>query len=240
MTQQGFFITGTDTGSGKTAVTAGLLACFRNMGYKPGVMKPIETGVSPDCSSPANSDARFLMEANQETLALSQVCPYQIKTPAAPYQAARLDQREIDIGLILDAFSHIRETRNPMLVEGIGGLMVPICEDYSVVDLVRDTQLPLIVVSPLRLGALNHTLLTLKVAEMEGLLIAGVILNNLENRADDPVMAGMAELIQTFGKVPVLGQFPYLEELSSESIQENLSEIMNGLHLDTQTNWAFP
>ena len=99
----GYFITGTDTGVGKSVVTACLTTLFKSRGENVGVMKPIETGVDPECSSAANSDAKFLMEVSGVQDA--DVCTYRLKTPASPYQAAQIEGKEIDPEKILEKFS---------------------------------------------------------------------------------------------------------------------------------------
>ena len=123
---QGYFITGTDTNVGKTVVTACLANLFKNRGENVGVMKPIETGVDPECSSSANSDAKFLIEVTGVQDALEDVCPYRLKTPASPYQAAKIEGKELYPEKILERFCTLQSKHSMMLVEGIGGLLVPI------------------------------------------------------------------------------------------------------------------
>ncbi|MEE9257960.1 MAG: dethiobiotin synthase, partial [Nitrospinaceae bacterium] len=210
MPAEGFFITGTDTGVGKTVVTACLWTLLRKHGRQAGIMKPIETGVDSECSSSANSDAKFLLEVTGNRDPLEEVSPVRLKTPASPLQAARLDGRTLDPGLILENYKKLSGKHGLMLVEGIGGLLVPITRDYRVADLARDLGLPLIVVCRATLGTLNHTLLTLKAAADHGVEVSGVILNFPENRKKDKIEEGQAELIEELSGVKVLGEVPFL------------------------------
>ena len=221
----GFFITGTDTGIGKTVVTACLTTLFKSQDMDVGVMKPIETGVDPVCSSSANSDAKFLMESSSSTDAEEEVCPYRLKTPASPYQSAQIAGTQIQPSTILEKFKVLQSRHSMMMVEGIGGLLVPITYRYCVADLALEIGLPLIIVSRLRVGTLNHTLLTINVAQQYGLKIKGVILNQHEAGVLNDVEIKQGELIEEFSDVPILGTCPYLEDVSSEGIKESLPNI---------------
>jgi len=222
MAAQGFFITGTDTGVGKTVVTACLLSLYRKHQLNVGVMKPIETGVDPECSSSANSDAKFLMEVSQCSDPLSHVCPVRLKTAASPYQAAKIENRSIDIDQIIENFRLLADKYENLLVEGIGGLLVPLQSNYLVCDLIRDLGLPLLVVSHNALGTLNHTLLTLRVAQQEGIAVRGVILNRMEPGDNDEIERGHAEIITELSGVPVLGEIPFLGNISESSFTPEL------------------
>ena len=221
----GLFITGTDTGVGKTVVTACLANFFKSQDV--GVMKPIETGVDPKCNSAANSDAKFLMEVSGTTDADEEVCPLRLKTPASPYQASQIAGTSIQPTTILKQFKVLQSRHNMMLVEGVGGLLVPITARYNVADLAREIGLPLIIVSRVRVGTLNHTLLTINAARQHGLLIKGIILNKQENDDLDKVEEEQGELIEELSDIPILGTCPYIENVSMERIQNNLGKIKN-------------
>ena len=221
----GFFITGTDTDVGKTVVTACLATLFKNQGI--GVMKPIETGVDPKCSSTANSDTKFLMEVSGTTDAEEEVCPLRLKTPASPYQASQIEGTSIQPSTILKQFKLLQSRHNMMLVEGVGGLLVPITARYNVADLAREIGLPLIIVSRFKVGTLNHTLLTLNAARQHGLKIKGIILNKQENGDLDNVEEQQGKLIEELSDTPILGTCPYIEDVSVEGIRNNLGKIKN-------------
>ena len=225
---KGYFITGTDTNVGKTVVTACLAKLFKDRGEDVGVMKPIETGVDPESSSSANSDAKFLMEVTgtKDT----EVCPYRLKFPASPYQAARIEGKELDPKKILESFHTLQSKHSLMLVEGVGGLMVPITQRYYVADLALEMGLPLIIVSRVQLGTLNHTLLTIQTAQQHGLKVAGVILNLVNEGELDSIGKEQGSLIEELSDTPILGTCPYIRDVSSESIKKNLTLIQNQFH----------
>ena len=227
---KGYFITGTDTGVGKTVVTACLAAFFKSRGEDVGVMKPIETGVSPECSSSANSDARFLMEVTGVRDPLEDVCPYTLKPAASPYQAARIEGKELDPEKILDRFRALQSRHSMMLVEGIGGLLVPITVHYNVADLALKVDLPLIIVSRVKLGTLNHTLLTINAAREKGLQVKGVILNSTDAEEWDAIEAEQGSLIEKLSDTPILGVCPHIHDISSEKVNENPGLFQNQFH----------
>jgi len=224
LNSKGYFITGTDTNVGKTVVTACLLALYREQGIDAGVMKPIETGVDQECSSEANSDAKFLLTISGNGDPIEEICPIRLKPTAAPLQAARITGQTIDISLILENFRRLQAKHDRMLVEGIGGLLVPLTADYSVSDLIKDMNLPLIIVSRFSLGTINHTLLTVKAAQETGVEIAGIILNHSEDRSLNEVELGQASLIQELSNVPVLGECPFIDSISVEKFDSKLEK----------------
>lgn len=185
-------------------------------------MKPIETGVDPECSSPANSDAKFLMEISRCDDPLSLVSPIRLKPAASPYQAAKMENLPINTDQIIQSFHTLADKYENMLVEGIGGLLAPLTSNYLVCDLVHDLGLPLLVVSRNALGTLNHTLLTLRVAKQEGLPIRGVIMNRTEPGEHDEIEKEHAGIITEFSGVPVLGEIPFLGGISDKSFTGDL------------------
>ena len=227
---QGYFITGTDTNVGKTIVTACLANLFINRGENVGVMKPIETGVDPESSSPANSDAKFLIEATGVQDALVDVSPYRLKTPVSPYQAARLEAKELYPEKILERFRALQSKHSMMLVEGIGGLLVPITRRYNVTDLALQMNLPLIIVSRIQIGILNHTLLTINAARQHGLKIAGVILNPVHEGELDTIEEDQGSLIEELSDTPILGICPYIHNISNGGVIQNLILIQKQFH----------
>tara|TARA_B100000315_G_scaffold4129_1_gene4044 strand:+ start:1903 stop:2598 length:696 start_codon:yes stop_codon:yes gene_type:complete len=224
MKSKGYFISGTDTGVGKTVVTACLLALYHKRSVDLGVMKPMETGIDPECSSEANSDAKFLLAVSGNQDALEEVCPIRLQPPAAPLQAARMTGQTIAIDSILENFRKLQTRHDQILVEGVGGLMVPLKPDYFITDLIRDMDLPLIIVSRLTLGTLNHTLLTLKTAQSTGIEIAGVILNRSDNNPLNDVEKGQANLIHELSGVPIIGECPFINPVSVERFDNQLAE----------------
>jgi dethiobiotin synthetase len=200
---RGLFITGTDTGVGKTLVAAGLAASLRNSGVDIGVMKPIETGFSL-----RSSDAFFLKRMAGVNDPLENICPYRFKFPLSPYAAAQIENVSIRLEKVSQAYHRLLRKHQALLVEGAGGLLVPITRKMTMADLALRLNLPLLIVARTSLGTLNHTLLTVEVARRRGIKVAGVIFNHLARRR------GLAEktnpsVIKDFLSVPILGEIPY-------------------------------
>ena len=226
MPAQGLFITGTDTGVGKTVVTAAILAYLRDQGLKTGVMKPIETGVDGECSSPANSDALFLMECGGIEDTLAEICPVRLKPAAAPFQAALIENRTLQPETILSAYEKLSNQYDWMLVEGIGGVRVPITRNYGVVDLMRDLGLPAVVVTHYQLGTLNHTLMTLDTLKQSGIPVRGVVFNRTGPETPDAIEQDQPRMIEELSGAKVLGEFPYINKLNTQSFSpEKLKEL---------------
>ena len=173
-------MTGTDTGVGKTVAACGLVRALRRAGVDTGAFKPVETGVGE--AGPL--DAQALREAAGGTAALEEVCPFVFSTPAAPAVAARAEGREIDVGQIRTAYDRLAARHRAVVVEGAGGLLVPITRNHDMASLALLLELPLIVVARGSLGTINHTLLTLEVARARGLSVAGVVVSH-----SDPISA---------------------------------------------------
>lgn len=218
---RGLFVTGTDTGVGKTAVAAGLAAWCRTHGMDVGVMKPIATGGVRAARSGRwiSSDARVLAEAAGVRDAWSLVNPVCYREPLAPYAAALRSRRPVDWRRIRRAFEVLRARHGFMIAEGIGGLLVPVSHRRTVVDLIRLLDLPVLIISRRRLGTLNHTLLTVQVARQERLRVVGVLLNAAEAPSPTgrrPTDSGEAlaertnpEILGRCLPVPLLGNLPH-------------------------------
>ena len=171
------FVTGTDTGVGKTYATARLIRRLRTQGLDTVGFKPICCG--------SREDAEILRGAADDVLALNEVNPVWLRTPAAPYTAAMIENRSVDLALIRETFAGLRARHGSVLVEGVGGWLVPIARDYTVADLAAEFALPVIVVVKNRLGALNHAALTVHHLRSLGLACAGLILNDGLPAAED-------------------------------------------------------
>ena len=198
----GLFITGTDTGVGKTFLARGIAAVLRAGGRRVGVMKPVETGCGAGLTR-RPADALALRAAAGSTLSLDRICPWQLDAPLAPDVAARLENTRIDPAAIVAAFRAIDDEHDMTLVEGAGGLLVPIVERYTMADLAHDLGLPLLVVVDSKLGAINHTLLTLEAAAARGLAVSGYVLNHAA--AADEAAATNASVLERCTATPCLG-----------------------------------
>jgi dethiobiotin synthetase len=207
---KGLFITGTDTGVGKTFVACGIAALLRSRGYRVGVMKPAETGCEAKDGTLYPLDALALREASGCEVALEKICPYQLRDPLAPSIAAEREGIRIDIDRLMDSYDEIGSAHDITLVEGAGGLMVPLLPSYTYADLAAVLKLPLIVVAANKLGAVNHLLLTLEHASCKGLRALGYVLNGVQS---DQSLAAQTnhEVLLGLSAVPCLGDIPFVD-----------------------------
>lgn len=213
---RGLLVTGTDTGVGKTFVAAGLARVLADDGVDVGVMKPAETGHEP-AGGEWPTDAKLLAEASRSSDPRQDVVPYVFEPPLAPLVAARRAGGAISFAHILACFDRIRAGHDFVIVEGAGGLAVPLADhapgqrplDYA--DLARELGLALLVVSRAHLGTLNHTALTLEYALRREVPVVGVVINGLDPSLEDPSTEDNARLIEEMGTVPVLGTIPRLD-----------------------------
>jgi dethiobiotin synthetase len=209
----GIFITGTDTGIGKTTVACGIAATLRRRGMRVGVLKPAETGcVSGPDGRPWPDDALRLAFFSGCAAPLDDICPYVLRDPLAPAVAAAREGVTIDVERIERAYARIAAVHEVTLVEGAGGLLVPLTERLSFADLALRLELPLLVVVGNRLGAINHALLTVRHAQTLGLRVIGYVLNALAAERDLAAELNAAVLREGLGEP--LGELPYLGSVS--------------------------
>ncbi|MEZ4280529.1 MAG: dethiobiotin synthase [Myxococcota bacterium] len=171
---RGLFVTGTDTGVGKTFVTTALARALRAAGVDVGVMKPIETGVPGD--GPQDALALRLAAGVDDPIEL--ICPVRFALPASPEAAAKAENRTVPLAAIREAHQALARRHAFLLVEGAGGLLVPIDAETDMADLARELALPLLVVARPALGTVNHTRLTLEAARSRGLPVLGVVISH--------------------------------------------------------------
>lgn len=200
----GLFVTGTDTGVGKTLVTGGLAALWNEAGVDVGVMKPVESGCARTAGAPVPADAAFLAAMARSRDGIENICPVALEHPLAPLTAAALENREVDLDEIERRFTELASRHEVTLVEGAGGILAPLAAGRCVVDLAAALGLPLLVVANAHLGGINHTLLTVERAQYEGIPVIGVVLNCTREQWGD-AERGAPALIEDFSDVPVLG-----------------------------------
>lgn len=208
----GIFITGTDTAVGKTLVTAVLTRSLKKRGLDIGVMKPVETGVVQG----RPSDAVRLARAAQVSDALDLVRPYAFRLPVAPFDAARAERRTIKRSTIVRAYHQLHAQHDLLLVEGAGGVHVPITPTMDVLDLIEKLKAPVVVVGRAGLGGVNHAMLTLNALRARAIPILALVLNRTV-----PARSAVArrqerstvELLRECAGVPVIGPLPYRASL---------------------------
>ncbi len=191
---RGIFVTGTDTGVGKTVVTGLLARFFEEKGYRVIAQKWIETG----CKN--SNKARSLTH------------PYSFKLAASPHLAARHEKRYIQGAKIKNSFKVLAKNFDLVIVEGIGGALVPFNKKKLVIDIAKDLNLPVIVVTANKLGAINHTLLTIEALRRRKMKIIGIIFNNLSPKTDPQVLKDNPRIIKSLTKENILGVLPFLKD----------------------------
>ena len=206
-----FFITGTDTGVGKTLVAGAVARALARSGTAVGVMKPFETGCTLQGGELVAEDALFLKTMAGCGEDIAAICPFRMQRPLAPLVAAGIENVSVDVETVRSIFQQLRRRYAAVLAEGAGGLMVPLAENVLTIDLIRLLGVPAVVVARLSLGTINHTLLTVGQARASGIDVAGIVLNQLSPET------GMAEetnpeVIEQLSRVPVLGCMPFVVE----------------------------
>lgn len=183
----GVFVTGTDTDCGKTIIAGGIARALLRKGLNVGVMKPAATWGEPSRVPGSRSrwiseDALHLRQAAATSDALELINPFCYKAALAPWPAARQEKKTVDVNRIMTAYRELCRRHTYMVVEGVGGLMVPLKRDFFVTDLIVRMHLPAIVVAHPDLGTLNHTLLTVNALKAAGIPLAGVVINNWKGK----------------------------------------------------------
>lgn len=203
----GWFITGTDTGVGKTRIACLLIEALAREGQRAIGMKPVASGCRETAAGLRSEDAERLQAASGVAVDYAEVNPYAFAPGTAPHLAAHESGREIRNEKILESFQRLRQKAPWLVVEGIGGWMVPLGEHLTMADVARAMRLPVILVVGLRLGCLNHALLTAAAIQRDGVALAGWIANQI-----DPAMTHVDENIAALNEripAPLLAHFPY-------------------------------
>ena len=205
MPTRGLIITGTDTGVGKTFIAAQIIRALRDRGVRVGAYKPVVSGSAPGPAGPVWDDLASLQAALGGDVPIERISPQRFLAPLAPPVAARLEGRAVDSALLRRGIEWWNGRVDLIVVEGAGGLLSPLTETESIVDLARDLEFPLVVVARISLGTINHTLLTLEAAASRQLSVAGIVLN--EPHPPDPADHSMetnAEELKSRCQAPIL------------------------------------
>jgi dethiobiotin synthetase len=200
-------ITGTSTGVGKTTVACALAASAADRGVRVHVLKPIETGVA---AFPPADDAARLKEGSRSDQSIEAIAPYRLAVPLAPLAAARIAGTAIDLAVLDAAFETAKAGADLLIVEGAGGLLVPITREESFASLFARWRLPVVIVAANRLGVINHALLTVRAAEAAGLSIAGIAINEIPPAERDASSASNALILsELLPRIP-MWHFPWM------------------------------
>jgi dethiobiotin synthetase len=216
---KGIVITGTDTGVGKTVVSAALALTLRRRGLRVGVLKPVESGCPTENGRLQPRDALTLREASGCTAPLEVINPYALAEPLAPALAAARAGVFIDLGQIERCFRILGESHDVVLVEGAGGLLSPLGGDFTLLDLAARLRLPVLVIAANVLGAINHTALTVGAIRQRGLSVLGVILNNVGSGRGISIDTN-EDSLRRWGGAALLGTVPYAEAIDHRWLEE--------------------
>jgi len=206
----GLFVTGTDTGVGKTVVAAALTAALRAEGRNIGIWKPVQSGASIGSGA---TDAERLLRSTGINERAEAVAPFSFEEPLTPFLAARHAGITLTLKELITAGKPLMKRYEALVVEGAGGVAVPLTEDTLVIDLISELRIPTLIVARSGLGTINHTLLTASLLRQRRIPIVGAILNDCTVDSDDDSSTETnAELIERYGGLKVLGRFPRLLE----------------------------
>jgi dethiobiotin synthetase len=207
---RGIFITATDTGVGKTLVASVLVMRLIQRGINVGVMKPIETGVAQ--STKTQSDGMRLRKAAGTRDPTTEVCPYVFRLPVAPLSAARAEGKTVQMATILRTFRSLRQKHTFMVVEGVGGIYVPITQALNLSDLIYQMRLPVIVIGRSGVGGINHSLLTLHALRDQNIPVVALVVNQqrpVRTKIARAQEQSTVNLLRRLAGVPVVGPLPH-------------------------------
>jgi dethiobiotin synthetase len=224
-----FFVTGTDTGAGKTTAAAAVLAAAVRRGLRVAAMKPVESGcVRQQDGSLLPADAVRLREAAGAHQSLAEVCPMALEAPLAPWFAAELDHRAISLDHLAERADRLARTSpDLLLIEGAGGLLVPLSADSRVIDLIARLGHPVLVVARASLGTINHTSLTIDHCLNRHIPVRGAILVDAEGAVAASAIAQNRAAIERFTGVPVFGCLPHLPGASLGELARAAEESLD-------------
>jgi len=220
-------IAGTDTEAGKTVLTTALAAYWQK--YQPsrslGIMKPIQAGTG---------DRELYTQMFSLEQSLKEITPLYFEAPLAPPIAAVKEGRRVDLGIVWQAFEKLRSSRDWVLVEALGGLGSPVSDEFTVADLAAHWRLPIVLVVPVRLGAIAQVVANVALARLSRVHLKGIVLNCIQPRTDAEVAEwAPIELIQSLTNTPVLGCLPYLDNPTELN---KLAQVASNL----DTEWLMP
>lgn len=226
LAKKAFFITGTDTNVGKTLVAAGLLMAAKQRGLTTAALKPVAAGCVKTEAGLRNADAVLLQSVITQELYYEQINPYALEAAIAPHIAAQQEKRSLSVDRLAGFCRAVLSSANFTLVEGAGGWRVPLNARETLADLAKNLELPVILVVGVRLGCINHALLTFEAIVRDGLAVAGWVANCVD--ADMPALQDNIDSMRARLPVPCLGVVPFLTEASPE----NLAHYFDAAALD--------
>ena len=218
----GLFITATDTGVGKTAITSAIAAALRAGGHRVGVLKPVATGCIHTREGLVSEDAELLAHHADSPHPLDVICPERYAEPLAPAVAAQRAKQRVDWSAVQRSLDTIARASDILLVEGVGGLLVPLDERHTVLDLIRWLGFPAVIVARPGLGTINHTLLTASVLRNANLPVAGVVINRYPPDQTPTPEETNPRAIERWGKLSILAIVPESKQDIDQFIPQDI------------------
>ena len=215
------FVTGTDTGIGKTCISAGIALALKKSGVNVGVMKPFMCGMKQKTGS-ADDDVTILTNAANVIDPRELVNPFFSPIPASPYTAAKNSGTKININHVLDSYEKLSKVHDVILVEGIGGIMTPILKKFSIIDLIKELHTNTLIVTSSKIGTVNHTVMTCKLCKDLEIPVKGLIINNFDSEGY-PILELERDL-NDLTDLPILCSLPHLNNFNLDDLAQMISD----------------
>jgi len=222
------FVTATDTDIGKTCVCAGLAYSLKKLGIDVGIMKPFACGTKQKTGFSSN-DLTILSEAAMSNDAEELINPFFSQIAASPYTAAKNSGIKIEMDHVMDCFRKLDKIHDVMLVEGIGGIMTPILEDYAIINLIKDLNANTVIVTSSKIGTVNHTILTCNMCTNMQIPVKGLIINNFDSTGYP--IPELERDLTTLTNLPVLCSLPHLSKFNLSDYSEMIQKKVDVLSL---------
>ena len=222
------FVAGTDTDVGKTYITAGLAVALRKMDVDVGIMKPFAAGTAQK-KGYKSEDVEILANAAQISDPESLVNPQFFPIPASPYTAWKNLKTKPKVSTILSSFKKLSKLHEMLLVEGMGGIMTPILNDYYITNLIKEMNIPTIIVTRSKVGTVNHTIMTILMCQKYKIPIKGIIINDFDD--DGYPVKNLKRDLESLTGVKVLGSIPFIKDMSDASLYKIFKKNIDLKHL---------
>ncbi len=217
---KGVFIVGTDTDVGKTVVTAGIMHLLRSNGYNATYFKAALSGAFEVGNELIPGDTKLACDVSNLEEVYENITPYVYKSAVSPHLAAKLENNPIQIDLIKEKYDYLKKKYDYIVVEGSGGIICPLIDDerglYTLENLIKDLNMSVIIVARAGVGTINHTVITVKYIESQGINVRGIIINNY---IDNLICNDNIQMIEKFTKVPIIGKLKHIDNLKDNMLQ---------------------
>ncbi len=221
----GLFISGTDTGVGKTIVSSGLTRYARRLGINCVGIKPVETGCPVKNGLLETVDGRILWEAGDKVLSLDECAPYRFTMPAAPFRAAAMEDSSLSVADIVEHILTVSEDADLVIVEGAGGLMTPVEDKKLMIDIINDLKFPTLLVGRLALGTINHSILSIEALQNRQIPVKGLALCSSQKMSGPEEEYTPGDLARIVHGIPIV-VLPFLED-DDQANSEKIADAMS-------------